>query len=83
MVICIRCGAENPEGFRFCGQCTAPLAEEERSRQSRKVVTALFCDVTGSTSLGEELDPEVLRGVMNRYFGEMRVVIERSSSLTS
>jgi class 3 adenylate cyclase len=64
MVICARCGAENPEGFRFCGQCTAPLVEEERPRQSRKVVTALFCDVTGSTSLGEELDPEVLRGAL-------------------
>ncbi len=41
------------------------------------MVTALFCDVTGSTALGEELDPEVLRGVMNRYFAEIRAVIER------
>ena len=45
--------------------------------QARKVVTALFCDVTGSTALGEELDPEVLRGVMNRYFAEIRATIER------
>jgi class 3 adenylate cyclase/DNA-binding SARP family transcriptional activator len=43
----------------------------------RKVVTVLFCDVTGSTALGEELDPEVLHGVMNRYFRELRVTIER------
>jgi class 3 adenylate cyclase len=78
-VICAWCGAENPEGFRFYGQCTAPLVEdeEEAPRQSRKVVTALFCDVTGSTALGEELDPEVLRGVMSRYFAEMRATIER------
>ncbi|MGN6169137.1 MAG: AAA family ATPase, partial [Solirubrobacteraceae bacterium] len=41
------------------------------------VVTALFCDVTGSTALGEELDPEVLRAVLNRYFEVMRGVIER------
>jgi class 3 adenylate cyclase len=34
------------------------------------VVTALFCDVTGSTVLGEQLDPEVLRGVLNRYFAD-------------
>ena len=40
-------------------------------------MTALFCDVTGSTALGEELDPEVLRGVMNRYFAEIRATIER------
>lgn len=77
MVICARCGAENPEGFRFCGQCTAPLVDGEPPRQSRKVVTALFCDVTGSTALGEQLDPEVLRRVLNRYFGEIRATIER------
>src|SRR5579884_1788133 len=77
MVVCARCGAESPEGFRFCGACGAALAEAPAPRQARKVVTALFCDVTGSTALGEELDPEVLRGVLNRYFAEMRAVIER------
>jgi len=40
-------------------------------------VTALFCDVAGSTALGEELDPEVLRGVMSHYFREIRATIER------
>jgi class 3 adenylate cyclase len=37
----------------------------------------VFSDVTGSTALGERLDPESLRRVMTRYFDEMRVVIER------
>jgi class 3 adenylate cyclase len=77
MVICARCGAESPEGFRFCPGCGAALEPAEPPRQARKVVTALFCDVTGSTALGEELDPEVLRGVLNRYFEVIRVVIER------
>src|SRR6202035_3015472 len=77
MVVCARCGAESPEGFRFCGACGAALDQTPAPRQSRKVVTALFCDVTGSTALGEELDPEVLRGVLNRYFAVMRGVIER------
>src|SRR5579884_3093810 len=77
MVVCARCGAESPEGFRFCGACGAALAEAPAPRQARKVVTALFCDVTGSTALGEDLDPEVLRGVLNRYFAEMRSIIER------
>ena len=54
-----------------------PAVELEAPRRARKVVTALFCDVTGSTALGEELDPEVLRGVMNRYFAEIRATIER------
>jgi len=77
MVVCAQCGADNPDGFRFCGQCAAPLAEQAPLRQSRKVVTALFCDVTGSTALGERLDPEVLRAVLNRYFAEIRGIIER------
>src|SRR6266496_6812089 len=45
--------------------------------QSRKTVTVLFGDVTGSTALGEALDPESLREVIHRYFTEMRAVIER------
>src|SRR5579862_6630153 len=73
MVICARCGGESPAGFRFCGACGAPLDEAAPVRQARKVVTALFCDVSGSTALGEELDPEVLRGVLNRYFEVIRV----------
>src|SRR5213083_195083 len=43
----------------------------------RKTVTVLFCDVTGSTSLGERMDPETLRRVMLEYFDEMRAAIER------
>ena len=77
MVVCAQCGAENPDGFRFCGTCGASLETAEEPRQSRKVVTALFCDMTGYTALGEELDPEVLRGVLNRYFEMIRGVIER------
>jgi len=46
-------------------------------RQQRKTVTVLFCDVTGSTALGERLDPESFRQVMRRYFDTARAVIER------
>ncbi|HEY3070012.1 MAG TPA: adenylate/guanylate cyclase domain-containing protein, partial [Gaiellaceae bacterium] len=42
----------------------------------RKTVTILFCDVTGSTSLGEQLDPESMRRVMQRYFDEISQAIE-------
>ena len=44
---------------------------------SRKTVTVLFSDVVDSTPLGESLDPEQVRALMSRYFGEMRTVIER------
>jgi class 3 adenylate cyclase/tetratricopeptide (TPR) repeat protein len=78
VLICSSCGAENPGGFRFCGRCAAPLSvEEPAARELRKTVTVLFCDVTGSTALGELLDPESLRRVMARYFEAMKAVIER------
>ena len=38
----------------------------------RKTVTVLFCDVTGSTALGESVDPERLRGVLARFVGRER-----------
>ena len=75
---CGSCGSDNPEGFRFCGSCGALLVEEPSTvHESRRTVTVVFCDVTGSTALGERLDPESLRGVMARYFEAMRLVIER------
>jgi len=43
----------------------------------RKTVTLLFCDVAGSTALGEQLDPEALRGVMSRYFAVARGAVQR------
>jgi class 3 adenylate cyclase len=45
--------------------------------EARKTVTIVFTDVTGSTSLGEQLDPEALRGVMARYFATAQTVLER------
>jgi class 3 adenylate cyclase len=75
-VSCPRCGQENPDGFRFCGSCGADLTAAA-GREIRKTVTILFADVSGSTAMGERLDPESLRHVMGRYFDEMRAVIER------
>jgi class 3 adenylate cyclase/tetratricopeptide (TPR) repeat protein len=43
----------------------------------RKTVTVLFADVTGSTRMGERLDPEALRRVMTRYFEVSRTMLER------
>src|SRR3954447_10513655 len=78
LVVCASCGTESPPGFRFCGACGAELALVPTPRsESRKTVTLLFCDVVGSTALGERLDPETLRGVMTRYFDEMSAIIVR------
>ena len=76
MRVCPSCGAENPDEARFCMACASPLAEPARSREVRKSVTVVFCDVTGSTALGELLDPEALRRVMTRYFDTMKIAIE-------
>jgi len=57
--------------------CAASLGLATAPREQRKTVTIVFCDVTGSTSLGERLDPEALRRVMSRYFDEMKTSIER------
>ena len=43
----------------------------------RKTVTLVFCDVEDSTPLGEQLDPEALRGVWTRYHDTARAVLER------
>ena len=77
MRACARCGQENPEGFRFCGACGAPLEEAEAPREVRKTVTVVFCDLTGSTALGERLDPETVRATMRRYFEDARGILER------
>src|SRR5436189_748717 len=76
MAVCPSCGAQNREEARFCDSCGASLVPEP-ARESRKTVTILFCDVTGSTALGEQIDPESLRRVMARYFEVAKEIVER------
>jgi class 3 adenylate cyclase/predicted ATPase len=78
VIACPACGHENPDGFRFCGSCGAELpGEPAASREVRKTVTVLFCDLAGYTRKGELLDPEALRRVQSRYFDEARAALER------
>jgi class 3 adenylate cyclase/tetratricopeptide (TPR) repeat protein len=75
---CTQCGRENPDGARFCNSCGAPLAlAAEPAREVRKTVTVLFCDVVGSTELGERFDPEVVREVMARFYAAVREPVAR------
>jgi class 3 adenylate cyclase/tetratricopeptide (TPR) repeat protein len=77
---CPSCGEQNPANARFCAACGNALDADVHAtppRELRKTVTVVFCDVTGSTTLGERLDPESLRRVMGRYFDEMRAALER------
>src|SRR5712691_324357 len=76
MATCPSCGSENREGARFCDACGAALEPATPSREQRKTVTVVFCDVTGSTALGESIDPETLRALLARYFERMRGIVE-------
>jgi class 3 adenylate cyclase/tetratricopeptide (TPR) repeat protein len=72
--VCVACGAPLPEGARFCPACATPVAPE--GEEERKLVSVLFADVTGSTALGERLDPERLRDVMQEWFSVASAAIE-------
>jgi class 3 adenylate cyclase/tetratricopeptide (TPR) repeat protein len=74
---CTECGRVNAAGARFCDACGAPLERHSNETAARKTVTVVFTDVTGSTALGEQLDPETLRAVMSSYFATAQEVLER------
>jgi class 3 adenylate cyclase/tetratricopeptide (TPR) repeat protein len=75
MIVCSACGAENDGDARFCKSCGVSLAAAE-VREQRKMVTVVFCDVVGSTALGESQDPEAVRMLLMRYFERMRGIVE-------
>ena len=76
MKICAACAHENSDQAKFCEECAAPLAVPAPAREQRKTVTVLFCDVTGSTALGESTDPEAVRALLSRYFERMKTIVE-------
>ncbi len=76
MLVCGRCGQANADGARFCNACGAVLESAAPAREQRKTVTVVFCDVTGSTALGESTDPEALRALLARYFERMKGIVE-------
>ena len=76
-MLCSSCGRENAADARFCAACGAPLDTRPLDDATRKTVTVVFTDLTGSTALGERLDPESLRNVMGRYFATVQAALER------
>src|SRR5213593_4003110 len=72
---CPTCGHYSAKAFKFCARCGS-LTATVASREQRKRVTVLFCDVIASTALGEGLDPESLRRMLTRYFETALQVIE-------
>ncbi len=80
-MFCHECGHGVPEGAKFCPECGTrlaggrPPAVEQLPVETRRNVTVLFIDVTGSTPLGERLDPEAVRRILSRYFGEVAAIV--------
>lgn len=66
--MCRACGGQLSTGDRFCPSCGAVATVAETGPESRKNVVVLFIDLVGSTALGERLDPELLRNVLDRYY---------------
>ncbi|WP_158088797.1 AAA family ATPase [Thermoactinospora rubra] len=65
---CSACGARLTAHARFCSTCGAVARAADTGPESRKNVAVLFVDLVDSTKLGEQLDPELLRNVLYRYY---------------
>ena len=82
---CPACGAANEPGMRFCGACAHPLVEataaastgsaEAAPTAERRLVSVLFADLVGFTTLSESRDPEDVREILSRYFDNCRRLI--------
>jgi len=83
-LICPKCGKVNPPTNNFCGGCGSPLAEKGEAEWAkpameaeRKQVTVLFSDLSGYTAMTEKLDPEEVKEIMARVFGEIAQIVTK------
>jgi class 3 adenylate cyclase/tetratricopeptide (TPR) repeat protein len=80
MPFCTACGTENPPQARFCLSCGTALVEAPPPTppsEERKVITAIFVDLVGSTARSEQLDPEDVKALVAPYHARVRAELER------
>jgi class 3 adenylate cyclase/tetratricopeptide (TPR) repeat protein len=81
--ICPSCKFPNPLQFKFCGECGSSLAPAGKDLTTsdpegeRKYITAMFSDLSGYTAMSEKLDPEEIKEIMSRIFGEIAQVVTK------
>ncbi len=91
-VVCRVCGSANRPTARFCGDCgtaveggagpsvTAPrpaVIESALTQPERRLVSVLFVDLVGYTTLADGWDPEQARDLLTRYFEMARDIVGR------
>jgi class 3 adenylate cyclase/tetratricopeptide (TPR) repeat protein len=89
---CAACGEANRPDARFCSSCGAALgatsptdadgpapapATASDATSERRLVTVLFTDLVGFTTLAEDRDPEAVRELLSRYFATATDAIDR------
>ena len=86
---CPSCGAGHRAGQKFCNECGTALAGASAAGGRitgdavagagirRRLVSVLFADLVGFTTLSEHRDPEEVRELLSRYFDRCRTLIER------
>jgi class 3 adenylate cyclase len=80
---CGSCGAANDPGDRYCGSCGAALSDAQPPAtppvlvSERRLVSVLFADLVGFTTLSEHRDPDEVRELLSLYFDRCRTLIER------
>ncbi len=64
-MVCGQCAGEIPAGAHFCPECGAPV---HAASDERRIVTVLFADIVGFTTLSETLDPERVKRLVDTWF---------------
>ncbi len=77
MLVCPKCGEENPERARFCLSCGQVLTEVAPAGEERKFVSVLFVDLVGFTDRSDRADPEDVRATLRPYHERVKADIER------